>query len=221
MINIALDGPSGAGKSTLAKALAKRLGFLYVDTGAMYRAIALAVYRKQIARDNADAVCAVLPEIDVSLRYVAGEQKVFLNGEDVSGLIRTNEISLYASGVSAIPQVRAFLLDLQRNLARENDVIMDGRDIGTVILPNADVKFFVTVSDEERARRRHAELLERGETITLEEVKQTMAERDKKDSTRAIAPAVPAPDAVFLDNSGDLEQTLATACEIIRSKTGR
>ena len=153
------------------------------------------------------------------LRYEADGQKIYLGGEEVSAFIRTNEISSYASKVSAIPEVRTFLLDLQRGIAKENNVIMDGRDIGTVILPNAKVKFFITVSDEERARRRHRELLSRGENISLEEVRRTMAERDKNDSTRKVAPAIPAPDAVFLDNTGDFSETVSRALAIIRSKT--
>lgn len=218
MINIALDGPSGAGKSTLAKALAKKLGYIYTDTGAMYRAIGLFVSRREILPTDAQAVIAVLPEIKISLKFVNGVQKIFLGNEDVSGLIRTNEISTYASKVSAIPEVRTFLLDLQRDIAKNNNVIMDGRDIGTVILPHADVKFFVTVSDKERARRRHRELLEKGEVITLEEVERTMAERDREDSTRAVAPAIPAEDAVFLDNSGDFDEVVASAIRIIESR---
>ena len=219
MINIALDGPSGAGKSTLAKELAKKLGYIYTDTGAMYRTIGLAVRRRDIPYTDTDAVIAILPEIKISLKFIDGAQKIFLGDEDASGLIRTNEISTYASKVSAIPEVRAFLLDLQRDIAKNNNVIMDGRDIGTVILPNADVKFFVTVSDKERARRRHRELLEKGEVITLEEVERTMAERDREDSTRTVAPAIPAEDAIFLDNSGDFDEVVATAIRIIAEKT--
>lgn len=216
-MNIAIDGPSGAGKSTLAKALAARLGFLYTDTGALYRTIALAVKRRGLSPDDKDSVVA-LPDIKISLQYIDGEQKLYLDGEEVGGLIRTNEISSYASKVSAIPEVRGFLLELQRDIARKNNVIMDGRDIGTVILPDAEVKFFVTVSDDERARRRHRELLARGEVITLSDVKRTMAERDRCDSTRKIAPAVPAGDAVFLDNTGDFEETVERALSVIRSR---
>ena len=219
MISIAIDGPSGAGKSTLAKALAKELGYIHTDTGALYRTVGLAVLRAGVAPDNRDAVIALLPHIDILLRYEADGQKIYLGGEEVSAFIRTNEISSYASKVSAIPEVRTFLLDLQRGIAKENNVIMDGRDIGTVILPNAKVKFFITVSDEERARRRHRELLSRGENISLEEVQRTMAERDKNDSTRKVAPAIPAPDAVFLDNTGDFSETVSRALAIIRSKT--
>ena len=219
MISIAIDGPSGAGKSTLAKALAKKLGYIHTDTGALYRTVGLAVLRAGVAPDNRDAVIALLPHIDILLRYEADGQKIYLGGEEVSAFIRTNEISSYASKVSAIPEVRTFLLDLQRGIAKENNVIMDGRDIGTVILPDAKVKFFITVSDEERARRRHRELLSRGENISLEEVRRTMAERDKNDSTRKVAPAIPAPDAVFLDNTGDFSETVSRALAIIRSKT--
>ena len=219
MINIALDGPSGAGKSTLAKALAAELGYIYTDTGAMYRTIGLAVKRAEISLENKDAIIALLPDIKISLRFENGEQKIYLGEEDVGGLIRTNEISAYASKVSAIPEVRTHLLDLQRDIAAKNNVIMDGRDIGTVILPNADVKFFVTVSDKERARRRYKELIAKGENITEEEVYETMKARDLQDSTRAVAPAIPAADALFLDNSGDFDEVIATAMAIIAEKT--
>ena len=219
MINIALDGPSGAGKSTLAKALAAKLGFIYTDTGAMYRTIGLAVKRADLSLDDKEAIIALLPSLKISLRFEDGEQKIYLGDEHVGGLIRTNEISAYASKVSAIPEVRAHLLALQRNIAAENNVIMDGRDIGTVILPNADVKFFVTVSDKERARRRYKELIAKGEVITEEEVYETMKARDLQDSTRAVAPAIPAQDAIFLDNSGDFDDVLANAIAIITEKT--
>ena len=219
MINIALDGPSGAGKSTLAKALAAKLGFIYTDTGAMYRTIGLAVKRADLSLDDKEAIIALLPSLKISLRFEDGEQKIYLGDENVGGLIRTNEISAYASKVSAIPEVRAHLLALQRNIAAENNVIMAGRDIGTVILPNADVKFFVTVSDKERARRRYKELIAKGEVITEEEVYETMKARDLQDSTRAVAPAIPAQDAIFLDNSGDFDDVLANAIAIITEKT--
>ena len=218
MKKIAIDGPSGAGKSTLSKALAKKLGYVYVDTGAMYRVIGLYILRRGVDPHDEKAVENELPDIKMEIKYVDGTQNMFLNGENVSGLIRTNEVSKYASVTSALPPVRAFLLNVQRDMAKTNNVIMDGRDIGTVIFPDADVKFFVTVSPDARAERRYAELLARGEQTTLDEVKRTMAERDKNDSTRAIAPAIPAEDAVMLDNSGELEQTIAYAMKIIEEK---
>ena len=219
MINIALDGPSGAGKSTLAKALAAKLGYIYTDTGAMYRTIGLAVKRADISLEDKAGIIALLPSLTISLRFENGEQKIYLGEEDVGSLIRTNEISAYASKVSAIPEVRAHLLGLQRDIAAKNNVIMDGRDIGTVILPHAEVKFFVTVSDKERARRRYKELIAKGEVITEEEVYETMKARDLQDSTRAVAPAVPAEDAIFLDNSGDFDEVIAKAIAIIEEKT--
>lgn len=220
MHNIAIDGPSGAGKSSLAKALAKRLGYIYVDTGAMYRTIGLAAVSAGIDPKDRDAVIAALPSVGVTLRYEDGVQHVLLNGKDVSGLIRTPEISMAASAVSAIPEVRAFLLETQRQLARENNVIMDGRDIGTVILPDADVKLFLYASDETRARRRLLELKEKGVETTFEEVLADMTARDKQDSTREVAPAIPAEDAVRLDNSGiDFEGTVEAAFRIIGEKT--
>ena len=218
MINIAIDGPSGAGKSTVAKALAKKLGYIYVDTGALYRAIGLYVRRAGVLPENSAGVIALLPEIDVRLAYENGEQKVLLAGEDVGSLIRTNEISAYASKVSAIPEVRTFLLELQRDMARKNNVIMDGRDIGTVILPDADVKIFMTASPEARIRRRYEELLASGQSVTLEEVAAAVHERDKNDSTRKVAPAIPAADAVFVDNSGTFENTLSNVISIIEEK---
>ena len=217
MINIAIDGPSGAGKSTVAKALAKKLGYIYVDTGALYRAIGLYVRRAGVLPENSAGVIALLPEIDVRLAYENGEQKVLLSGEDV-GSLRTNEISAYASKVSAIPEVRTFLLELQRDMARKNNVIMDGRDIGTVILPDADVKIFMTASPEARIRRRYEELLASGQSVTLEEVAAGVHERDKNDSTRKVAPAIPAADAVFVDNSGTFEDTLSNVISIIEEK---
>ncbi len=218
MINIAIDGPSGAGKSTVAKALAKKLGYIYVDTGALYRAIGLYVRRAGVLPENSAGVIALLPEIDVRLAYENGEQKVLLSGEDVGSLIRTNEISAYASKVSAIPEVRTFLLELQRDMAMKNNVIMDGRDIGTVILPDADVKIFMTASPEARIRRRYEELLASGQSVTLEEVAAAVRERDKNDSTRKVAPAIPAADAVFVDNSGTFEDTLSNVISIIEEK---
>lgn len=219
---IALDGPSGAGKSTLAKRIAKALGIVYVDTGAMYRAIGLFVTRRGILPADEAAVCSLLPEITLSVCFSAGEQHILLNGEDVGGLIRTPEISMAASRVSAIPAVRAFLLDTQRNLAKTTSVIMDGRDIGTVIFPEAEVKIFLTASAEARARRRTAELAERGTPAPYEEVLRDIVLRDKNDRERKIAPAVAAHDAIILDNSGlDLDGTVEEAIRIIRAKMGK
>ena len=216
---IALDGPSGAGKSTVAKAMAKRLGIVYVDTGAMYRTIGLYVRRKDVSPDDAEAVAALLPEIKLEICYQNGEQHILLCGEDVGDKIRTPEMSMYASAVSALPTVRAFLLDTQRSIAEKNSVIMDGRDIGTVILPDAEVKIFLTASSEARARRRTDELLAKGVACTYEEVLSDMITRDKNDSTRKIAPAVPAEDAVFLDNSLlTVEETIERALSIIKEK---
>lgn len=203
---IAIDGPSGAGKSTIAKAVAARLGIVYVDTGALYRTVGY--YVKQMNTDPKDraAVEALLPSVNVTIRYVDGVQRVYLNGEDLGDRIRTPEMSLYASAVSAIPAVRTFLLDTQRSIARENSVIMDGRDIGTVILPDAEVKIFLTASIEARAHRRFLELREKGQDVLESDVLREMKLRDTNDSSRSVAPAIPAEDAVHLDNS-DLSAT--------------
>ena len=219
MIKVALDGPSGAGKSTVAKAIAKRLSIVYVDTGALYRSIGLYIQRLGIDKTEKEKIVDQLKNIKLSLEYKEGIQSVILNGENVSGLIRTGEIAMYASAVSAIPEVRAFLLDTQRDIARKSSVIMDGRDIGTVILPDAEVKIFMIASAEARAKRRYLELIEKGESCTYESVLADIVERDKNDSTRAVAPAIPAPDAVFLDNSElDIEGTVNRAIEIISEK---
>lgn len=201
MFQIAIDGPSGAGKSTIAKAVAARLGITYVDTGALYRTVGYYVRSKGVDPKDAPAVTALLPEIRVDLDYIDGVQVVLLNGENLGDRIRTPEISMYASAVSAIPAVRAFLLDTQRDIAKKRSVIMDGRDIGTVILPNAEVKIFLTASDECRATRRYEELKAKGIETTVEEVLADMRKRDHDDSTRAVAPAVAAPDAILFDNS--------------------
>lgn len=219
-INIAIDGPGGAGKSTVARAVAKQLGFIYVDTGAIYRAIGLKFVRtgKSFTNEN---IISVLPGTELSLTHIDGEQHIIIDGEDVSSLIRTQEISSAASKVSAVPEVRAFLLDLQRDIARKNNVIMDGRDVGTVILPNAEVKIFLTANVEVRARRRHRELMAKGlETPdTFERVLKEDAERDKADSERATAPLKPAEDAVLVDTSDmDFEQSVQTVINIIRRK---
>lgn len=217
-MKIALDGPSGAGKSSLAKALAARLHIVYVDTGALYRSIGLYVTGKGVEPTDAAGVIACLPEIVLELTFRDGEQHILLNGEDVGGRIRTPAISLAASAVSAIPAVREFLLETQRSIARKTSVVMDGRDIGTVILPDAEVKIFLTASPEARARRRTLELAEKGVPATYEEVLADMQTRDRNDATRKTAPAVPAADAVFLDNSDmTAEETVDAALKIIRA----
>ncbi|MBQ9779745.1 MAG: (d)CMP kinase [Clostridia bacterium] len=200
-IQVAIDGPSGAGKSTVSKAIAKALGIIYVDTGALYRTVGYYAREQGIAVDNAADVVPYLPEISIEVRYENGVQCVYLNGENLGDRIRQNEISMYASAVSAVPEVRAFLLDTQKKIAAENSVIMDGRDIGTVILPDAHVKVFLTASNEARARRRYKELMEKGMPASYEEILSDMNRRDEADRTRAVAPAVPAADAVIFDNS--------------------
>ncbi len=201
-INIAIDGPAGAGKSSAAKALAKKMSFIYMDTGALYRSIGLYCLRNGVSElKNESVVAPHLKNIKIEIKFIDGAQYVFLNGEDVSSLIRTQEVSMAASDVSSVPKVREFLLDLQRNIASKTDLIMDGRDIGSVILPNADVKIFLTASPEARAQRRTLELEAKGEKVNYEEVLQQIIERDKNDSTRAIAPLKVADGAVVLDNS--------------------
>lgn len=219
MLKIALDGPSGAGKSSLAKEIAKRLGITYLDTGALYRTVGLAAKLRGVDPADADQIGKMLSVITVRVELENGSQVVYLDGEPVGDRIRTPEMSMYASKVSAIPAVRAFLLDTQRDFARRNPVIMDGRDIGTVILPDADVKFYVTVDPTERARRRLNELLAKGIETTLDEVLADMKARDLADSTRAVAPAVKAPDAIELDNTGDFDETVERALAIIRERT--
>ena len=220
MINIAVDGPAGAGKSYLARQIAKRLGYIYVDTGALYRSVALYMTETGVSPSDAEGVNAALPHVSVSLDYGDdGEQHVFLNGTDVSTEIRKPEISLAASSVSAIPEVRAFLLGIQRDMARTHNVVMDGRDIGTVIMPDAQVKIFLCADEKARSKRRYLELTEKGVVTTLEAVENEMNQRDRNDSTRKIAPAVPAEDAVILDNSDlDREGTVAAALAIIAAK---
>ena len=215
MINIAIDGPSGAGKSTVARALARELSFVYVDTGAMYRAIGLYVRDNGISPDDKESVIAVLPQISVMLSYGEdGMQHVLLNGRDVSKEIRENEISMYASTVSKIPEVRTFLLSLQRDMAKTHNVIMDGRDIGTVILPDAQLKIFMFASLKARTERRVKELIEKGQNVTYEQIYAEIEARDIQDRTRDIAPAIPAEDAVMLDNS---EMTVKESVAFIRT----
>ena len=218
-MNIAIDGPSGAGKSSLAKRLAKHYGMIYVDTGALYRTVGLYARRRGIPIDGIPSICPLLADLVVGLRYQDGEQHVYLFDEDVSGLIRTPEISMYASAVSALPPVRAFLLDTQRRMAREHSVVMDGRDIGTVILPDAEVKIFLSADDTERAKRRLLELREKGIETTLAEVLSDMRRRDRSDKEREAAPAIAAEDAIPLDNSDCTpEETLQKAIEIVEKR---
>ena len=210
MVSIAIDGPSGAGKSTLAKRLAKELGYIYVDTGAMYRSIGLYALRQDVDPKNADAVQALLPDIQLDIRLQDGSQHVYLNGEDVSTDIRAEAVGMAASAVSAHPAVRAFLLDTQRNLAKGQNILMDGRDIGTVVLPDATVKIFLTASPEARAERRRKELEEKGQPADFATVLADIEQRDYQDTHRAIAPLKQAEDAVLVDSSDiDFEQTFA------------
>ena len=217
---VAVDGPSGAGKSTLAKLLAEALGYLYVDTGAIYRTVGLAARKRGIAPQDQAAVSAMLPQLRIELRHGEdGLQHMLLDGEDVTEAIRQHEISAYASGVSAIPEVRAFLLDRQRELARTQNVIMDGRDIGTVVLPGADVKIFLTASPEDRARRRYEELVARGQQADYDTVYRDLLERDEHDSSRAAAPLRQAEDAILVDTTGNsLEQSFDVLLATIREK---
>ena len=221
LINIALDGPGGAGKSTISKTVAKKLDILYVDTGSLYRTIGLFVKLKGVNPKDASAVAAILPEISLKVKYENGAQVNYLNGVNHGEAIRTPEMSMYASDVSAIPAVRSFLLETQKQIAKTNSVIMDGRDIGTVILPNADVKIFLTASEECRAMRRYNELIERGQSVTYEQVLSEMNERDTQDSSRKIAPAKPADDAIILDTTGfEFEDSVNAILEIIKNKCG-
>ena len=203
MIAIAIDGPAGAGKSTIAKKISAELGYVYVDTGALYRAIGLYAIRSGVPEQTEQYVVPLLPEIRVELKFIDHMQRVFLNAEDVSEAIRQNEVSMAASNVSAIPAVREFLFALQQQIARENNVIMDGRDIGTVVLPHADIKIFLTASPEDRAKRRHLELLQKGQEVDFDTLLQEIIERDHNDSTRAIAPLKKAEDAIAVDTSGN------------------
>ncbi len=219
MINVAIDGPAGAGKSTVAKAAAKELGFIYVDTGALYRTIALSAVRNGVIDDN-EKIIEMLSSITVELGHEGGAQRVYLNGEDVSEHIRTPEISMGASNVSAIPKVREFLLELQRDIARKNNVIMDGRDIATVVLPNADVKIFLFASPECRAQRRYKELIEKGESVMYEDVLNDVNQRDYQDSHREIAPLKPSEDSIMCDTSElTLEESIQAIVNIVKENT--
>lgn len=198
MISIAIDGPAGVGKSTVSKAIAKRLGFIYVDTGAFYRAIALFVLKNNLDTED---LKSYLKEVNIEPKFENGLQKIYLNGEDVTNQIRSEKISMMTSKISAILEVRAFLLKLQQDIALKNNVVMDGRDIGTVVLPHADVKIFLTATAEKRAQRRYMELLDRGESADYDEILHNIIQRDNSDSTRKVAPLKPANDAIIVDTS--------------------
>ena len=217
MRSIAIDGPAGAGKSTISRAAAKAVGFIYVDTGALYRAIGVNALRKGIDTKDKSAVAATLGDISVDLVFENGEQKVLLNGENVSAEIRTPPASMAASDVSAVPEVRAFLFDLQRDIAKRNNCIMDGRDIGTVVLPDAKVKIFLTASPESRAMRRYKELIEKGTEVDYKDVLDDLIQRDYNDSHREIAPLKPAEDGVIVDTTNlNLEESINEITRIIK-----
>jgi cytidylate kinase len=218
-INIAIDGPAGAGKSTIAKMVSAKLGYIYVDTGALYRTVALYITENNIPDENIEKS---LEKADVSLRFIDGAQRVFLGDRDVSDVIRTPEISMAASRTSAIPAVRAYLFETQQKIARENNIIMDGRDIGTVVLPNADVKIFLTASAEERANRRYKELAEKPDCPPYEDILKDIIQRDYQDMHREIAPLKQAEDAVLVDTTElNLEQSAEAIVKVIKDKTGR
>lgn len=219
MISVAIDGPVGAGKSTLARAAAKELGYIYMDTGALYRAVGLFAAENGVEATDSEALIPRLREITLEIAHVDGAQRVLMNGRDVSEDLRRPEIGMAASDVSAIPEVRAFLLDLQRDMAKRQNIVMDGRDIGTVVLPNADVKIFLTASDTERAKRRWKEHAAKGEQITYDEVLEALRKRDYNDSHRDIAPLRQADDAVLLDTTGfEFTQALESIINIIKER---
>ena len=218
-INIAIDGPAGAGKSTIARAVAAELGFIYVDTGALYRTVAL--HAKRQGAETPEQIAACLTTADISLCFAEGTQHVLLCGEDVSGLIRTPEISMAASVVSALPAVRQYLFDLQLDMAKQNNVIMDGRDIGTVVLPHADLKIFLTASPQERARRRYLELSEKPDCPSMEEILEDIIKRDEADRNRAVSPLRQAEDAVLVDTTKmDQQQVIRHLLELCRERLG-
>ena len=220
-MKIAIDGPAGAGKSTISKEVAKKLGIIYIDTGAMYRAIGLAAVRSGIDTKDAEGVKSVLDKVDITISHSDGTQQIFLNGENVSEEIRLPEISVAASNVAVIPEVRLKLVELQRSLAERCDVIMDGRDIGTYVLPNAELKIFLTASVDERARRRYKELIEKGVKTDFDEVKADMEYRDKKDSGRDFAPLRAADDSITLDNTDITAQEAADEiCRLAKERRG-
>ena len=219
--NIAIDGPAGAGKSTIAKRVAKELSFIYVDTGAMYRAMALYLIRQGVGKEETGRIASICKDPDISIKYVDGEQIVLLNGENVNAYLRTEEVSSMASVSSALAQVREKLLELQRELAEKQSVVMDGRDIGTTILPDAQVKIYLTASSITRAKRRYLECLEKAEACSLEEIKKDIEERDQRDMNREVSPLRQAEDAVLVDSSElTIEQVVERILEIVCEKTG-
>lgn len=223
-INVAIDGPGGAGKSTISKAVAKRLGIIYVDTGALYRTVGYYAREHGLSVEESkvsEKITPMLDHINIEIAYVDGAQHVILNGEDLGDKIRQPDISMYASACSSVGTVRAFLFEAQKKLARENSVIMDGRDIGTVILPDAEVKIFLTASDEARATRRYKELIAKGQDVKFEDVLRELVERDRADSSRAVAPLKPADDAHIFDNSSyNFEESVEYIIKYIAEKTG-
>ncbi len=219
MINIAIDGPAGAGKSTIAKRVSKELGFIYVDTGALYRAVGLNALKLGKNTKSEEEVVPTLEGLKVSLRFVGGEQRVFLGEEDVSAAIRQNEVSMAASNVSAIPKVREFLFELQRSIARENNCLMDGRDIGTVVLPHAQIKIYLTASAEARADRRYKELIEKGQQVDYAEILKEIELRDYQDTHREIAPLKKADDAILVDTTKlTLEESIEYILNVIKER---
>lgn len=222
MISVAIDGPAGAGKSTIARLASQRLGYIYVDTGALYRSIAYFVIASGGDLESAESIASFLPKISVEIKFIDGVQHVFVNGDDVNDKIRTEAVSIGASKVSAVPKVREFLLNLQRDFAEKYNVVMDGRDIGTVVLPNADVKIFLTASAEVRAERRYKEQLERGLKVNYEDILADIKDRDYRDENREIAPLKCAEDGVYLDSSNQtIEENIQAVIDIINEKIKR
>lgn len=222
MISVAIDGPAGAGKSTIAKMASKELGFIYIDTGALYRSIGYFVLKNGGDLENADSIISFLPKINAEIKFIDETQHVFINGEDVSDKIRTEEISRAASKVSAIPKVREFLLSLQRDFAKRYNIVMDGRDIGTVVLPNATVKIFLTASAQERANRRYKEQIERGFDVNYDDILADIKERDYRDENREIAPLKPAEDSIYLDTSDNTrEESIEAVLKIVKEEINK
>lgn len=217
MYNIAIDGPAGAGKSTIAKIVAKKLGYIYVDTGAMYRTMALACYREGIKADEEERVVDKCKSVNITLGYENDTQKVYLEGEDVSTQIRQEEIGNMTSAIAVYPPVRKILVEMQQDLAKKNDVVMDGRDIGTAVLPNAELKIYLTASSRTRAERRYNELIEKGQKCDIDEIEKDIKERDYRDMHRDVSPLVQAEDAVLVDSSDmNIEQVVDTIINLVK-----